>query len=133
MTDLLSTLPDFPLAPYTHLIPSLEKNGTTVADLLTLDPVEIVKRCPLPLLDVRRLVTNIVEALQVDLGIGNAVTTASDEQLPEGDATLPIEAGPGFQKALDRREIISTLDPTLDDALGGGIPTGYVTEITGER
>lgn len=28
---------------------------------------------------------------------------------------------------------ISTLDDDLDRALGGGIPTGYITEITGER
>ncbi|EHA57124.1 hypothetical protein MCOR07_004216 [Pyricularia oryzae] len=31
-----------------------------------------------------------------------------------------------------RWSTISTLDPELDAALGGGIPTGYVTEITGE-
>ncbi|SPQ27568.1 9a5af240-87a0-446f-9d5e-da31b4d12c8f [Thermothielavioides terrestris] len=29
-------------------------------------------------------------------------------------------------------QTISTLDPELDRALGGGIPAGYVTEITGE-
>ncbi|TLD10324.1 hypothetical protein PgNI_06068 [Pyricularia grisea] len=31
-----------------------------------------------------------------------------------------------------RWSTISTLDPELDAALGGGIPTGHVTEITGE-
>ncbi|TLS25167.1 hypothetical protein PpBr36_07460 [Pyricularia pennisetigena] len=31
-----------------------------------------------------------------------------------------------------RWSTISTLNPELDAALGGGIPTGYVTEITGE-
>lgn len=30
-------------------------------------------------------------------------------------------------------EAISTLDDDMDRALGGGIPAGYITEVTGER
>jgi DNA repair protein RAD57 len=133
MTDLLSTLPDFSIAAYTHLIPSFEKNGITVADLLTLDPIEIVKRCPLPLVDVRRFVTDVTRALQKDIGIGDASSATShglgapqDQQKVPG----PVQAG---RHTLDRWSAISTLDDAMDMALGGGIPTGYVTEVTGER
>jgi DNA repair protein RAD57 len=34
---------------------------------------------------------------------------------------------------MGRWSAISTLDDAMDMALGGGIPTGYVTEVTGER
>ena len=34
---------------------------------------------------------------------------------------------------LSRWNTISTLDSVLDELLGGGIPTGYLTEVTGER
>ena len=133
MTDLLYTLPNFSTAAYTHLIPSFEKNGITVADLLTLDPIEIVKRCPLPLLDLRRLVKEVIEALQEDTGIRDAPTTASDDLFAlqeQEQATGPVRA---FRQSISRWSAISTLDETLDNALGGGIPTGYVTEVTGER
>jgi DNA repair protein RAD57 len=133
MTDLLSTLPDFSIAAYTHLIPSLEKNGITVADLLTLDPIEIVKRCPLPLHDVRQFVKDVIGALQKDVGIQDAgYTTSDDLWAPQDQQELP---GPvqAFRHTMGRWSAISTLDDTMDMALGGGIPTGYVTEVTGER
>ena len=133
MTDLLSTLSDFPTASYTHLIPSLEKHGITVADLLASDPIEIVKRCPLPLIDVRRLVKHVIQALQDDVGISSQPLSTSDELCAEDDQlniNNPVQA---FKKARQKWDTISTLDKGLDDALGGGIPTGYVTEVTGER
>ena len=133
MTDLLSTLPEFPTAGYTHLIPSLEKNEITVADLITLDPIEIVKRCPLPLLDVRRLVKHITEALQVDVGISDVLTTTSDDLFaPEDQKEVDVSAQ-AFKNLVKQWSAISTLDDSLDKALGGGIPTGYITEVTGER
>ncbi|KAI9807548.1 MAG: hypothetical protein M1825_005488 [Sarcosagium campestre] len=36
------------------------------------------------------------------------------------------------EEVVERSCFISTLDPALDAALNGGIPTGYITEITGE-
>jgi DNA repair protein RAD57 len=133
MTDLLSTLPDFSTAEYTHLIPSFEKNGITVADLLTLDPIEIVKRCPLPLLDVRRFVKAVISALQKDIGIRDTTHTTSDDLFAPQDYQEVTGSVQACRHMMDRWNAISTLDDTMDKALGGGIPTGYVTEVTGER
>jgi DNA repair protein RAD57 len=133
MTDLLSTLPDFSTAAYTHLIPSFEKNSITVADLLTLDPIEIVKRCPLPLLDVRQFVKDVIRALQQDIGIRDVSYTTNDDLWAPHDqqgVPGPVQA---CRHMMGRWSAISTLDDTMDIALGGGIPTGYVTEVTGER
>ena len=132
MTDLLHTLPDFPTKSYTHLIPSLEKHLITTTDLLTLDALEIAKRAQLPVLDVRRLATHILAALQGQLGL-----TASDDQIKSN----PSEQGGKDKGHLrktgrdlgDQWSMISSLDDEIDEALGGGIPTGYITEITGER
>jgi DNA repair protein RAD57 len=136
MTDLLTILPSFPTAPYTHLLPSLEKNLITTSDLLTLDAIEIAKRAQLPILDVKRLAKHVLDALHNDL------------ELEGGDDGDDSRDEPGEQEkdeARDRRlkktgtdiegrwSTISLLDDTLDNALGGGIPTGYITEVTGER
>lgn len=44
------------------------------------------------------------------------------------------EGGDRREKKLGRKwRSISTLDDSIDAALGGGIPTGYITEFTGER
>lgn len=126
MTDLFDTIPDFPIKPYTHLLPSLEKHLVTTSDLLTLDASEVAKRAQLPLLDVRRLADHVVSILQRQLGLG-VIPDADDQQ----------QAGECLRK--HGREItsqwstISILDDSLDRALGGGIPTGYLTEIVGER
>jgi DNA repair protein RAD57 len=133
MTDLLSTVPDFSTAAYTHLIPSFEKNGITVADLLTLDPIEIVRRCPLPLLDVRRFIKEVIESLRRDAGVQDVPITKNEEfsltQKLEDNCGIVR----GFRKVVNNWNPISTLDDKIDEALGGGIPTGYVTEVTGER
>jgi DNA repair protein RAD57 len=133
MTDLLSTLPDFSTTAYTHLIPSFEKNGITVADLLTLDPIEIVKRCPLPLLDVRRFVKEVIESLQRDAGVRGVPIAKHDELSVPREPEDNCEIAQGFRKVVNNWNLISALDDKLDEALGGGIPTGYVTEVTGER
>ena len=128
MTDLLHTLPSFPTKHYTHLLPSLEKNLITTTDLLTLEALEIAKRAQLPLLDVRRLVNHVVATLQGQLGLKSEHADAF-EDVGEGCE--------GFGKLRERTsgnfETISTLDQALDQALGGGVPTGYITEVTGER
>ena len=131
MTDLLHTLPDFPTKLYTHLLPSLEKHLVTTTDLLTLDPLEIAKRAQLPLLDVRRLANHVVATLQAELGLPNnsaTFTSAGEEQTPKQESLRKIG-----QDVIAQRPNFSTLSPALDNALDGGIPTGYITEITGER
>ncbi|CAD6447117.1 342b026e-3539-4930-af74-62c76c809df0 [Sclerotinia trifoliorum] len=135
MTDLLDILPHFPTQKYVRLLPSLEKNLVTVADLLTLDCIEIAKRATLPLLDVKRLCADVLVHLREDLGISEADPGVEGV----GDAENNIN-GKGTEKTLrksgkdvvDKWEVISTLDDDMDRALGGGIPTGYITEVTGE-
>ena len=123
MTDLSSVLPDFPTQQYIRLIPSLERNHVTTADLLTLDCVEIAKRAKLPLLDLKRLCNAVLQALQADAGISN----------PSDGISTTVKSRRTGKDLLNSWSTISTLDDDLDQALGGGIPIGYITEITGER
>lgn len=123
MTDLSIVLPGFDTQSYIRLIPPLERNNVTVADLLTLESAEVAKRAQVPLLDVKRLSKAILETLQQDLG---AVKSNDDEQ---SSAKLRRTGA----ELLEPWSTISTLDDDLDQALGGGIPAGYITEITGER
>ena len=132
MTDLLHTIPDFPTKLYTHLLPSLEKNLITTTDLLTLDALEIAKRAQLPLLDVRRLANHVVVILQGQLGLKND-SVHNFEDVGEGRVDYGSLRSTGVEIGRRQWSTISTLDPALDTALGGGIPTGYITEITGER
>ena len=131
MTDLLHTIPDFPIILYTHLLPSLEKHLITTTDLLTLDALEVAKRAQLPLLDVRRLANHVVAILQSRLGLktDNALSFQNAGE-KEADYSSLRKTG---KEAAAQLNIISTLDQSMDAALGGGIPTGYITEITGER
>lgn len=131
MTDLLHTIPDFPTKLYTHLLPSLEKHLITTTDLLTLDALEVAKRAQLPLLDVRRLANHVVAILQGQLGL-KTDNAPSYQNVGEGQADYGSLRKTG-KEATTRLSPISTLDPSIDAALGGGIPTGYITEITGER
>lgn len=143
--DLLSTLPNFPTKPFSHILPSLEKNQLSVADLVTLDILEIAKRAHVPPADVRRLCTQVVDALHRDLGFvpqtatATATATADTAGTVEpsssssGDLDAVLEPGPGTRVDLGRWRVISSLDPRLDALLGGGIPVGYVSEVTGER
>jgi DNA repair protein RAD57 len=129
MSDLRDVLPDFNAKPYTHLLHSLEKNDITVTDLVSLDPVEIARKCPLPLLDLRRLVTDVVYALQKDLNmLAHKQSTSSDLLASTNDHK------PAPKPSLGQDLIfIKTLDPTIDKLLGGGLPIGYITEVVGER
>lgn len=124
MTDLLHIIPDFPLKSYTHLLPSLEKHLITTTDLLTLDALEIAKRAQLPLLDVRRLTAHVIAILRGQLG----VTQGGGDQ--DGIGGSLKKSG---NDIVGQWSTISTLDERLDKALGGGVPTGCITEITGER
>lgn len=133
MTDLPTILSDYPTTPYTHLLPSLDRHGITVADLLSLDALEIAKRASLPILDLRRLAQDVVHALQEDLDISTAAHNSRDELL---SPSRRDDSGKCRRSAVDMAEgwnTISLLDAKLDEAVGGGIPAGYVTELTGER
>lgn len=105
MTDLHSVLPDFSTAPFSHLIPSLDKAAISTSELLACDALDIARKAQLPTLEVRRLTDALIRELQGEL---------TENPLPQWDR-------------------ISVLDDALDAALGGGIPLRYVTEITGER
>ena len=138
MTDLLPVLPSFPTGQYSHLLPSLEKNCITTSDLLTLDGLEVAKRAHLPLLDVKRLIAHVLASLQAELGIENAQNEQDGgkrfEDVPrngeEGWAKLRTEGSVLFNKPWNT---ISLGDERLDQVLGGGIPTGHITELVGER
>lgn len=122
MTDLLHALPDFETAKYSHLIPSLDKAHITTNDLLTLDAADVAKRAQLPPAEVAKLAEAVLQALQKDIRVPGSDGSNTTRQEPQSAPS-------------DGREwqTISTLDEKLDLALGGGIPTGYMTEITGER
>ena len=121
MTDVTAVLPGFPIEQYVRLLPSLEKNFITTADLITLDVTEIAKRAQLPLLDLKRLCNAVLTALHSSLGV--------DELQYQGKGSLRRSG----KDVVNSWNTISTLDTELDLALGGGIPTGYITEVTGER
>ncbi|KAI0843349.1 DNA repair protein RAD57 [Hypoxylon sp. FL0890] len=131
MTDLSRILPDFPIGRYANLLPTIEKHGLTTADLLTLQVPDIGKRTQLPLLDIKRLCNAVLEALHVDLGV-------SDKQPQNQNDEEQTKRGPGVLKQTGTQffansgQFISTLDDELDRVLGGGVPAGYITEITGE-
>jgi DNA repair protein RAD57 len=105
MTDIASVLPAFSTAEFSHLIPSLDKSAVTVGELIASEPVDIAKKAQLPPKEVKRLTSALLKSLQDD-----------------ADETSLSEWGK-----------LSLLDPALDEALGGGIPPGYLTEVTGER
>ena len=133
MSDLSETLPDFDLGPYQHLLHSLQKNEITVADLISLEPVEIARKCPLPLLDVRRLASSVIEHLQRDLHMIAHETSTSSELLASTSGHKDAGIDVGSLARTEDPTFISTGDPRLDDVLGGGLPTGYITEVVGER
>ncbi|KAI1408164.1 DNA repair protein RAD57 [Hypoxylon sp. FL1857] len=129
MTDLSRILPDFPIGRYAHLLPTIEKHGLTTADLLTLQVPDIGKRTQLPLLDIKRLCNAVLEALHVDLGISDKQPQDDEEQAKRSPGVLRQT---GAQLLANPGQFISTLDDELDRTLGGGVPAGYITEITGE-
>lgn len=120
MTDLIHVLPDLDTTAYTHLLPSLEKALITTADLITLDALDIAKRAQLPPKGIRKLADEILQALQ-------------DQANCDGDEEPPSHVRASEVKAEGLPVKIGTLDESLDEVLNGGFPTGYVTEITGER
>lgn len=133
MTDLYQVLPDLDVKPYSHLIHSLVKNDITVADLISLEPAEIARKCPLPLLDVRRLVDAVVKSLQRDLNmLPKKQSTSSDLLAPTSQ--IHAESNTAYVPPTPPAAMfIRTVDDAIDAMLGGGFPCGYVTEVVGER
>ena len=123
MTDLLQVLPDFDAKAFTHLLPSLDKALITANDLLTLDAADVAKRAQLPAGELRKLADAVIHALHQQLGFGGEEAV--------GTSCLAALGNPDTER--DEWTCISTLDEKLDAALGGGIPRGYLVEVTGER
>jgi DNA repair protein RAD57 len=116
MSDILQVLAGFPVSKYTHILPSLDKASITTVDLVSLSPSEIGKRAQVPPVEVDKLSSALVEALQKDL-------TRKEAEKQCLDLSDDAEDEPK----------ISTLDAGIDAALEGGVRPGYITEITGER
>lgn len=135
--DLLSVLPGLSTKQYTHILPSLERKHISTVDLITLDTLEIAKRAHVPPADVRRLCADVLEALHSDLGFERQQPKIKAQDEEEASSStldeLRLIPGPSTKLDLSRWSTISTLDPALDALLDGGIPTGYLTEVTGER
>lgn len=121
--DLLQVLPDFDTKPYSHILPSLDKALITTNDLVTLDAADLAKRVQVPPGDLKKLTEVILLALHRQLGFGN-------EEAHGNGALSSTDVG---KNTASEWNAISTLDDGLDAALGGGIPTGYLIEVTGER
>lgn len=133
MSDLADVLPDFDTHSFSHLLHSLQKNEVTVAELISLDPAEIARRCPLPLLDVRRLANTVIEHLQGDLKMIGVQAGTNDELLaPTTRNGLEVRANEPAT-GIDGLRFISTGDTDIDELLGGGLPASYITEVVGER
>ena len=124
MTNLLTVVPEFDVSPYTHILPSLERALISTADVLTLNAVDVAKRAQVPTAEVRKL----SEALLQDLH--NGIHADNSGATDVSKTTQCLETGGMIIESWD---IVSTLDSTLDVALGGGIASGYLTEIVGER
>lgn len=143
MTDLLRVLPHFPTSQYASLIPALEKHQVTTSELLTLEAADLGKRTQLPLLELKRLCNAVLDALHSDLGVADGANKATTTAVDGGDEAEKGEKEeqrqrqhgslhPSSSSIKPRWDSISTLDPALDASLGGGIPTGCLTELTGE-
>ncbi|KAH7117919.1 P-loop containing nucleoside triphosphate hydrolase protein [Dendryphion nanum] len=125
MTDLLDAVPDFDTKPYGELLHSLDKAAITTADLLTLEPQDVGKRVLRPPSEVKRLVDAITATLHGHLGFGGEEDVAATNSFLATSGNVRDAPGPSWPS-------ISTLDEKLDVALGGGLPTGYLVEVTGE-
>ncbi|KAJ5428672.1 hypothetical protein N7445_010126 [Penicillium cf. griseofulvum] len=131
--DLPLILPGFVTKPFAHILPPLERAKVTTVDLITLDSLEIAKRARVPPADVRRLSSRIVEALHTDVGFEKPQTNTGISDGPSSSINPDVTSRTiGSTKRALQWNTISTLDPAMDALIGGGIPTGYVTEVTGE-
>lgn len=126
MTDLLHVVPDLDVSQYSHILPSLEKALISSTDLLTLDVLDIAKRAHVPLAEVRRLADEVLRELHAQLHVDRSPPADKSSDSSDNNGV------PGGNKH-DSSVRISTLDPGLDIALGGGFCAGRLSEVTGER
>lgn len=124
MTNLLVVLPDFDVSPFSHILPSLERNLVTTPDLLSLDALDVAKRAQVPPGEVKKLADALIHALRRDI--------SPDLQIAEYN-TRDCHGFRSGQHVRKHCSLISTLDDGLDTALGGGIARGHLTELVGER
>lgn len=130
MADLQELLPDFDVKPYFRLMHSLRKNEITLIDIISLDPAEIARKCPLPLLDVRQLTAAVTEHMQGNLDMLPLKHSTSSELLA---STSDNKTDDHPSLAKNSAMFVKTLDSEIDKLLGGGFPGGYITEVVGER
>ena len=139
MTDVQSLLPSFDATADSDTIAqaltALEAAHLSTSDLLALDAWDVAKRTGVSITVVKSLVERLTSELCADL------------EGEDDSETHRVGAGGGKQgndqkgtgvksnglQLMQRWSMISTLDDTLDEAMRGGCPVGYVTEITGER
>jgi DNA repair protein RAD57 len=95
-----------------RVLQALENAGLQTVDLLTLNVYEIHRRTQLSIIEVQDLVRDVIAALS---------ETLENEQIKTADERLQDLA------------FLTTGDEGINGLLGGGIPTGSLTEVTGER
>ncbi|ERS96358.1 hypothetical protein HMPREF1624_07268 [Sporothrix schenckii ATCC 58251] len=142
MSDLHALLADFPsVDKYASLLAGLETHRIGLSELLTLDAAEVGKRTRLPLLDLQRLCEEVRAQLAQVPARPVKRTRPSRAPLETEEREGVGKDGHGHDKeqkhtddpsTCDTGGRISTLDPTLDVALGGGFPTGVLSEVVGE-
>lgn len=98
--------------PSSRVLQALDNAGLRTIDLLTLDVFEVHRRTQLSVIDTQNLVKDVISAL---------TGTVESERV---------------KTAEERRQefsFLSTGDKKINELLGGGIPLGSLTEVTGER
>lgn len=129
--NLLAEFPDIPTAEFANILPSLERHHITVSDVLTLDSVDVARRAQVPVREVRRLTDVLLKALRSQYGhLSPSGQSEAYRSATTTIDTLLVLPGPALPSMWST---ISTLDGALDQVLAGGVRTGYLTEITGER
>ncbi|KAI9661392.1 MAG: hypothetical protein M1831_003125 [Alyxoria varia] len=138
MTDLHFLLPSFNAPadsnPAAQALAAIENAHLTTSDLLALDTWEVAKRTGLSVTVVKNLVERIANKLCADLEgeDDSEVYRGGDGGGREGNDQKATGVKSTGLLLRERWSMISTLDDALDEAIGGGFPVGYVTEITGE-
>ena len=97
--------------PSSRVLQALDNAGLQTIDLLTLDIFEIHRRTQLSVIDVQILVKDVISAL--------ADTVERDAK--------------NIEERFQAFGFLTTGDDKIDELLGGGIPVGSLTEVTGER
>lgn len=102
--------------------------------MLTLEAADLSKRTQLPPLNLKLLCNAVLASLHADLGVASKDEGEQSEQ--EQEEPSPATGDNALRHHLSTLEAhwstISTLDPVLDASLHGGVPTGYITEVSGE-